>query len=65
MRLLSLQMTNRTGWTHVKYVKDSDKVLLPSGNLVLVTLRENESGDRPPFTLLGDLPLDLGHGSGI
>ena len=65
MRLLSLQMTNRTGWTHVKDVKDSDNVLLPNGDLVLVTLHENESGIRSPFTFLSDLPLDLGHGPAI
>jgi hypothetical protein len=40
-------------------VKNSDKVMPPSGNLVLIVLRVEESGDRIPVTLLEDLPLDL------
>ena len=58
-------MPNRTDRTHVEDVKDSNKVLLPSRNFVFVTLRMDESGNRIPFTLLDDLPLDLGHGAAI
>ena len=43
-------------------MKDPNKVLIPSGNLVFVTLREEESGESTPFTPLDDLPLNLGHG---
>ena len=50
---------------HVEDVKDPDKVLLPSDNLVLISLREDESGDCVPFALLDDLPLDLRHSSVI
>jgi hypothetical protein len=39
-------------------MKDPGKVLLPSCNLLLVTLREDESGYRVPFTLFDDLFLD-------
>jgi hypothetical protein len=46
-------------------VEDTHKVLLPGRNLVLVTLREDESEDDIPFTLLDDLPLDPGQGSAI
>jgi hypothetical protein len=46
-------------------VKDPDELLLPSGNLVLIALREKESGDRVAFTLLDDFPKDIRHGSAI
>ena len=46
-------------------MKDPDKVLLPSRNLLLVTFREDESEHRIPFTLLDDFPLDPRQGSGI
>jgi hypothetical protein len=46
-------------------MKDPDKVLLPSRNLILVALREDEPGERLPFTLLDDPLLDIGHGSAI
>ena len=46
-------------------MKDPNKVLLPSCNLVLIALRVNESGGCIPFTLLDNLPLNLGHCSAI
>ena len=46
-------------------MKDPDKVLFPSGNLVLITLRVDESEDGFPFTLLDDISMDLGQGSAI
>jgi hypothetical protein len=39
--------------------------LPPSGNLVLVALGKDESGDRTPFPLFDDLLLDLGRRSAI
>ena len=38
-------------------MKDPDEVLLPSRDLLLVALREDESENRIPFTLLHDLLL--------
>jgi hypothetical protein len=46
-------------------VKDPDKVLLPSSNLVLIAFGEDESINCIPFTLFDDLALDLGHGPAI
>jgi hypothetical protein len=46
-------------------VKDPDEVLVPSSDLVLIALREDESGECIPFTPLDDLFLDLGHGSAV
>ena len=46
-------------------MKDPDKVLLPSRNLVLVAPRENEPGSCIPFTLLDHLPLDPSHRSAV
>ena len=51
--------------THVEDVKELDKVLLPSGDFVLISLRENESDEWVSFTLFDHLPLDLCHGSAI
>ena len=46
-------------------MEDPDEVLPPSRNLLLITLREDESDHSIPFTLLDDLPLDLCQGSVI
>jgi hypothetical protein len=46
-------------------MKDSDEVLLPTRNLVLIRFGEDESVEPVPFTLFHHLPLDLGHGSEI
>jgi hypothetical protein len=46
-------------------MKDPDKVLLPTHNLVLLGLRADKSGDRIPFALFDDLPLNTGQGSAI
>ena len=62
---LSSRILQRTDCTHVEDVKDSDKILLPSRNLLLITLREYESEHRTPFTLLDDLPLDTRQCSAI
>ena len=56
--LLSVHVPNRSDRTHVKDVKDSNKFLFPSRNLLLVALREDESGHHISFTLLGDFLLD-------
>ena len=58
-------MPNGTDQTHVKDVKNPDKVLVPSSNLVLVAFGEDESVNGIPFTPLDDLPLDLGQSSAI
>src|SRR5258708_3697790 len=49
--LLSSRMTNETDRTHIEDMKDPDKVLLPSSNLLLVALREDKSKHCIPFTL--------------
>jgi hypothetical protein len=46
-------------------VKNPDKVLLPSGNLVLIALCEDEPEYCTPFTPLRDLPLDPRQGSTV
>ena len=53
-------MANRFNRTYVEDMENPDKILLPRGNLALIALGENESMYRIPFTLLDDLPLDLG-----
>ena len=58
-------MNAKKSWTYVEDVKDLDKVLLPSGNLVLVSLREDKPEGCVPFTVLDDLPLDIRHSSVI
>ena len=58
-------MPNGANRTYVENVKDSGEVLLPTGNLVLVALREDESGYRIPFPLFYDLALDPSHGPAI
>ena len=63
--LLSLGVLNRIDCTHVKDVKDPDKILLPSRNLLLIALREDESGYYIPLALLDDLLLDPGQSSAI
>jgi hypothetical protein len=55
----------RTDRTYVEDVKDPDKVLLPSCDLVLIAFGKDESIDRAPFTLLDHLPLHLGQCSAI
>jgi hypothetical protein len=62
---LSLQIPNRTNWTHIEYVENSEKILVPRSNLILVALREDEPQDYVPFPSLVDLPPHLGHGSVI
>jgi hypothetical protein len=58
-------MSSRANGTHVEDLKDPEKVLLPTRNLVLIGLRADESGDRIPFALFYDLPLDPSQGSAI
>ena len=58
-------MLNGTDRPHVEDMKNPDKILLPSRNLVLIALGEDESVDRVPFPSLAHLPLDRGHGTVI
>ena len=51
--------------THVEDMKNSDKILFPTCNLILVAFGEDESVDCTPFSLLGDLPLHLVHGPAV
>ena len=46
-------------------MKNPIELLPPGGNRIFVVLRMEDSRDRVPFTLLNDLPLDLGHSSVI
>ena len=46
-------------------MKNPDKVLIPSRNLILVALREDEPEGRVSFAPLIDIPLHLNHGSAI
>jgi hypothetical protein len=64
-RGLSSGMSDRTNRTHVEDVEDPHKVLLPSRDLLLVALREDESHHCISFPLLDDLPLHPRHGSAI
>ena len=50
---------------YVEDVKKLHKVLLPSGDSVPISPREDESEEWVPFTLFGNLPLDLPYGSAI
>ena len=63
--LLSLRVPNRIDCTHVKDMKDPDKVLLPSRNLLLVAPREDKSGHSIPLALSDDLLLYPGQSSAI
>ena len=58
-------MPDETKRTHVKDLKNPKKVLLPSRDLVSITLGEDESHHGIPFTLLDDLLLNLRHGSAV
>ena len=58
-------MANVTDRTYIEYVKDPDKVIPPNRNLVLIGLCVEDSGGYIAFTLLGDPPLNFGHGSAI
>jgi hypothetical protein len=51
--------------TDIEDLKDSDKVLLPTRNLLLVVLGEDESEHSTPFTPLDQLSLHLYQGSAI
>ena len=65
MKGVSSRMLNGTDGTHVEDMKNPDKVLFPSGNLVLVFLRKDESVNWTPLPMLGGHPLNLRHSSGI
>ena len=58
-------MSNRPNRTHIEHVKNPDKILLPTRNLVLITLRMDEPGEWIPFIVLDYLPLNLGHSSTV
>jgi hypothetical protein len=63
--LLSSQISKGTDRTHIEDLKDPHKVLLPTTNLILVVLGEDESKYCTPFTPLDDLLLHLYQGSAI
>jgi hypothetical protein len=63
--LLSSRISNSTDQTHVEDVKDPEKFLIPSKNLVLITLREDEPEDYAPFAPFINLPLHLAQRSAI
>ena len=58
-------MPKRADSTYIEDLKDSDQIKSPDGNLVSIGLRVEKPGGNIPFTLLYDLPLDLGHCSTI
>ena len=51
--------------THIENMKDPGEVLLPSGDCIFIGFCVKEARGEIPFTLLGDLLLDLGHSSTI
>ena len=56
-------MPKRASLTYFEDLENPKKVLFPSRNLFLIALGKDEPKDCIPFTLFGDLPLDLHHGS--
>ena len=64
-KLLSSWTPKRANRTYIEDLKDPGKVLLPSCDLVLIALREDESDHRIPIAMLADLPLYLCHCSVI
>jgi hypothetical protein len=60
-----LRVPSRTDRTYIEDLKDPHKVLLPTRDLILVVLGEDESEDCTPLTPLDDLPLHLYQGSAI
>ena len=63
--MLSSRIPSRVNRAHVEDLKDPDEILLPSRDLILVVLGEDESEDRPPFTPFCDPPLNLRQGPTI
>ena len=51
--------------TYIEDVEDPDKVMPPNRNIVLITLRVEQPGCHIPFTLLDNLPLDLGNSPAV
>ena len=51
--------------TYVEDVKDPSEVLPPTRNRIFVDLRMEDPRDRMSFTLVNDLPLDLGHSPAV
>ena len=52
-------------WTYIEDVEDPIEVRLPGSDLLSIVLREEESRDHISSTLLDNLPLNLGHSSGV
>ena len=50
---------------HIENVKDPVEFRLPTGNLVLIILRTNKSGNVAASTVFDDLALNLRNGPGI
>jgi hypothetical protein len=46
-------------------VKEPEKFLIPSRDLILIALREDEPDESISFALLIDIPLHLNHESAI
>ena len=57
--LLSSHIPNKTDRTYIEDVKNPDKVIPPSRDLVLICLRVEHLGDHIPLAQLNDLPLNL------
>jgi len=57
--------SNRTDRTHIEDVKDPVEVQLPGSNPFFIVLCTEESRGCISPTVLDDLSLNLGHGSGI
>ena len=49
----------RNNGTHVENLEDPSEVQSPARNFILVVLRVDMPRNHIPFSLLGDLPLDL------
>ena len=61
----SYQWSYKSDRTHVEDIENSVQVRPPGGDRLIITLRVETSRDRVSFTSLGDVPLDLGHSTGI
>ena len=60
--LLNRRTPNKTNRAHIEHVKNPDKVLLPTRNLVPIPLRMDKPGEWIPVTLFDHPSLDLGYG---
>ena len=63
--MLDSWIPSRNSRTYSEDLKYPDEVLLPTRDLILIVLGQDESKDRPPFAPFGDPPLDLRQGPTI